>query len=231
MKKRSGYSTINMIEASKRLHVCWGSAMRRATGSFTVETQERLANSLPPQSSCALLRQRCCRLPVFKMRSAGEAPRDAPPTPIEKQERHQHQDLQDHCPHTTHTNPPFLLCLSFGNMSVHMGAARVNIPCGIFSLLDVPPTLTVELGACWNYSTESHSLELCVRVFSARPSDRRTNGPCPLCPCPSGGFLIGMGNPESCPVQRMRAQAQMVCAPRKLPQGFCTGFSRLQFAS
>jgi hypothetical protein len=31
------------------------------------------------------------------------------------------------------------------------------------------------------------------------------------------GFLIGMGNPESCPVQRMRAQALMVWAPRKLP--------------
>jgi len=107
MKKRSGYSTINMIEAKLASSCVLGLDNAAGYWKFHSGNSGAPCQYFVTQSSCALLRQRCCRLPVFEMRSAGEAPRDAPPTPIEKQERHQHQDLQDHCPHTTHTNPPF----------------------------------------------------------------------------------------------------------------------------
>src|SRR6056300_940682 len=53
----------------------------------------------------------------------------------------------------------------------------------------LPPTLSSELGACWKYSSWSPSWELVDRCISARPSDRRTTGQCPFCPCPFGGFL------------------------------------------
>jgi len=44
--------------------------------------------------------------------------RDAASMFVEKQER-QRQDLSDFPFCTPHTNPPFFMCLSFGNMGVH----------------------------------------------------------------------------------------------------------------
>ena len=47
--------------------------MRRATGSFTVETQERLANSLPPQSSYGPSRHELLPTALFSERGAPRA--------------------------------------------------------------------------------------------------------------------------------------------------------------
>lgn len=52
MKRRSGYATINLIEARPLAFMCAGSRhFGGASRSFTVETQERLANDLSPSQA------------------------------------------------------------------------------------------------------------------------------------------------------------------------------------
>jgi len=75
--------------------------------SFTVETQERPAKIVPSSQAVDPLEQRCCptacarnkeRLERQEMRQCQEMPAGS----CGKNTSAQIQDLQDHCPHTTH---------------------------------------------------------------------------------------------------------------------------------
>src|SRR5210317_2013883 len=198
-KRRSGSTRNNQTEnGSARLRLRWSLDMRRGPWKVSEETQERLANSCPLQSklcyfgaemlatamfprrgvrACA---KRCAANSCCKNRSATtRPPRPQPPD---------------------HTTTKQLMPVFWQHEWAH-GCSSCGCSTGTSRPSDVPPTLSSELGACWNYPSWSPSLELLDRCSSARPSDRRTIGPCPFVRVRSGDSTEsdGTGNPESCP--------------------------------
>src|SRR6056300_1725158 len=87
-------------------------------------------------------------------------------------------DHQDHSRQTTQ-QPNMLMPVLWQHEWAH-GCSSCGCSTGTSRPSDVPPTLSSELGACWKYSSWSPPLELLDRCISARPSDRRTIGPCPF---------------------------------------------------
>ena len=103
LKRRSEYATINKIEA----RLLSSSVLGLDNAAVRLEfPQWKLRSALPiicpPVKLCPSEAEMLPTTCFQNEERWPRAPRDAPPTPIEKQER-QHQDLQGRSPHTPHT--------------------------------------------------------------------------------------------------------------------------------